>query len=47
MRLCTKRDSPVRGIRTNHKSDRFTCQTMYCLQKETFELKSNQCKLKS
>lgn len=39
--------SPVRRIRTNHKADRFTCQSMYCLQKESFELKSNQCKIKS
>lgn len=39
--------SPVRRIRTNHKADRFTCQSMFCMQKESFELKSNQCKIKS
>lgn len=47
MRLFTKRDSPVRRIRTNQKAGWFTCQTMYCLQKKnTFVLNSNQCELK-
>lgn len=33
MRLCTKRDSPVRRIRTNHKSDLHVKACIVCKKK--------------